>query len=153
MVDVMSKRKGATDMAALPQLTRESLARIWKQQFRSDPPRGCGRQLLELAAAYSIQEKSCGGLSPAARRALDSGRGSADVPPGRRRSATGAEVFRVRRALKLGTRLLREWNGQTHYVEVVEGGFLWNARTYRSLSVIAREITGVQWSGPRFFGV
>lgn len=51
------------------------------------------------------------------------------------------------------TRLIREWNGQTIAVEVVEGGFVWNDRTYRSLSEIAREVTGAHWSGPRFFGL
>ena len=56
-------------------------------------------------------------------------------------------------ALKPGGRLLREWNGTTHVVEVLDDGFLWNGETYRSLSVIARTITGSHWSGPRFFGL
>jgi hypothetical protein len=56
-------------------------------------------------------------------------------------------------AMKPGTRLVREWNGRIHHVEVVSDGFVWNGKTHRSLSVIAREITGVQWSGPRFFGL
>ncbi|BDW86550.1 hypothetical protein MACH21_27270 [Roseicyclus marinus] len=55
--------------------------------------------------------------------------------------------------LKPGGRLLREWNGVTHVVEVVENGYLWNGQRWRSLSVIAREITGAHWSGPRFFGL
>lgn len=49
--------------------------------------------------------------------------------------------------------MLREWNGVTHVVEVTETGFLWNGETWRSLSAIAREITGAHWSGPRFFGL
>jgi hypothetical protein len=55
--------------------------------------------------------------------------------------------------LKPGARLLREWNGSTHVVEVVEGGFTWNGERHSSLSAIARAITGARWSGPRFFGV
>ncbi|WP_423827748.1 DUF2924 domain-containing protein [Shimia abyssi] len=56
-------------------------------------------------------------------------------------------------ALKPGGRLIREWNGVTHVVEVVEGGFLWKGQRYASLSPIARAITGARWSGPRFFGL
>ena len=56
-------------------------------------------------------------------------------------------------ALKPGTRLMREWNGRTYQVEVVLGGFVMEGRTYRSLSAIAKHITGAHWSGPRFFGI
>lgn len=56
-------------------------------------------------------------------------------------------------AMRPGGRLLREWNGVTHVVDVIEGGFMWNGQTWRSLSAIAREITGAHWSGPRFFGL
>ena len=59
---------------------------------------------------------------------------------------------RVTRA-KPGSRLIREWGGRTHSVAVSEDGFEWNGKTWRSLSAIAREITGAHWSGPRFFGV
>ena len=52
-----------------------------------------------------------------------------------------------------GTRLIREWNGREHVVDVTEKGYLWKGKTWRSLSAIAREITGTKWSGPRFFGV
>jgi hypothetical protein len=50
-------------------------------------------------------------------------------------------------------RLIREWNGSSHVVEVVDGGFLWNGKRYGSLSAVARAITGARWSGPRFFGL
>jgi hypothetical protein len=52
-----------------------------------------------------------------------------------------------------GTRLTREWHGRTHHVEVVDGGYIYKERRYRSLTAIAREITGAAWSGPRFFGL
>ena len=52
-----------------------------------------------------------------------------------------------------GTRLVREWNGRQHIVDIVPDGYQWNEETYRSLSAIAKQITGAKWSGPRFFGV
>jgi hypothetical protein len=55
--------------------------------------------------------------------------------------------------LKAGTRLVREWRGVTHTVLVHADGFEWNGRRYRSLTIVAREITGAHWSGPRFFGL
>jgi hypothetical protein len=55
--------------------------------------------------------------------------------------------------MKAGGRILREWNGVTHVVDVLDLGFRWNGTTYRSLSAIARAITGARWSGPRFFGL
>ena len=54
--------------------------------------------------------------------------------------------------LKTGTRLVREWNGRAYQVEVIENGFLMDGKHYRSLSAIAKRITGAHWSGPRFFG-
>ena len=66
---------------------------------------------------------------------------------GDRVSRTAAPV------LQPGTRLVREWNGTTHIVEVIEGGYVWNGDRLRSLSAIARSITGARWSGPRFFGL
>lgn len=54
---------------------------------------------------------------------------------------------------KAGTRLIREWQGHTHEVTVLDKGYLWQGTQYRSLSRIAREITGARWSGPRFFGI
>jgi hypothetical protein len=55
--------------------------------------------------------------------------------------------------MKPGLRLVREWRGETHTVLVLEDGFEWNGNRRRSLSAIAREITGTHWSGPRFFGL
>jgi len=62
-------------------------------------------------------------------------------------------VGRTSRSLAPGGRLLREWNGVTHVVEVSETGYRWNGTTHRSLSAVARAITGARWSGPRFFGL
>jgi hypothetical protein len=139
----------AIEVAALADLPREELVDCWLVRFGQESPKGCGRKLLELAAAYGIQERAYGGLKPEIRRAL-----ALKIDPvlddvaSHRRSRRQAIS-----TIKPGTRLVREWNGRTHHVEMVEGGFVWNGKTHRSLSMIAREITGAQWSGPRFFGL
>jgi hypothetical protein len=135
----------AESIAGIAELDREELAERWHKRFGVEPPKGCGRRLLELAAAYDIQERALGGLKPEVRKALtvDSS-GSVDRVSSRRTK---------NRIIKPGTRLIREWNGRTHHVEAVDGGFLWNGKFHRSLSTIAKAITGAHWSGPRFFGI
>jgi hypothetical protein len=90
------------------------------------------------AVAYKMQEQVLGGLAPSTRRLL-----SMDVAQRPRRSRTA----------RPGTVLIREWRGVTHQVTVTEQGALYRGERYRSLSQIARVITGARWSGPRFFGV
>ena len=141
-----SKAMIEDDLAGLARLSREELAERWRRRFGHEPPKGCGRSLLELAEAYAIQVKAFGALKPHLRRQLEGkGDGSGKSPSARR----SKQVSR----LAAGTRLVREWNGKTHHVDVVESGFVWNGGRYRSLSAIAREITGARWSGPRFFGL
>lgn len=145
----------SAEVAALAEVPREALAVQWEKRFGAPPPRGCGRALLELAAAQVLHEKAFGGESAAFRKALAAfGEGTgAGVRPEERGRSKSASLPPPRRALKPGARLVREWNGRTYHVEVVAEGFVWNGKTHRSLSAIAREITGVQWSGPRFFGL
>jgi hypothetical protein len=59
----------------------------------------------------------------------------------------------IRKAIEPGVRLVRDWNGRTHVVDVIDGGFVLDGKNYRSLSAVARRITGTRWSGPRFFGL
>jgi len=108
----------------------------WKRRHRALPPR-LSPDLMRLALAYRLQERKVGGLAARTARELR-------VRAGRAKPKVG---------LKPGTRLVRSWNGQTIDVLVVPGGFLHNDKTYRSLSQIAREVTGTPWSGPRFFGL
>ena len=149
MASLSVAERVAAEVAALADLPREELVAHWSKRFGRAAPKGCGRQLLELAAAYAIQEHAFGGLRPEARRDLAV---ESEPSPGE-----GASYRRSRRqaisTIKPGTRLVREWNGRTHHVEMVEGGFIWNGQTHRSLSTIARQITGAHWSGPRFFGI
>lgn len=153
VVALSPAERAAAEVAALSWMSREELVELWEQRFGSAPPRGCGRQLLELAAAYGVQEKALGRLSKVRRRTqgrdpCPDGHGSPRLKRGSKSASMAAHAV-----MKPGTRLVREWNGRIHHVEVVADGFVWNGKTHRSLSVIAREITGVQWSGPRFFGL
>jgi len=97
------------------------------------------------ALAYRIQEIAFGGLSKATLRRL-AGLAAEFETDGR--IATQSQP-----RIKLGARLVREWHGRTHSVIASEEGFQFEGKTYRSLTSIAREITGAAWSGPRFFGL
>jgi hypothetical protein len=103
------------------------------------------RDLLVLGVAWKIQEQAYGGLGAATKRRL------ADLAKAMEQDGDLARS-RVAR-LKPGAKLIREWRGETHTVIVLEDGFEWRGKRWRSLSVIAREITGAHWSGPRFFGL
>jgi hypothetical protein len=132
----------APSLAMLPGLTRPELLELWQTLWGRAAPAGLRRELMIPILAYGIQEKACGGLKPETERrlcqlsaSLDGGR-----PPKERR-------------VKPGTRLLREWRGQTHEVIATERGFLYQGKSQKSLSGIARQITGTRWSGPVFFGL
>ena len=131
-------------LEALSDLSPDELRKEWRRLYRSQPPR-LSRDLLVRAIAYRIQELRYGGLSKATSRKLaalvQARRSDGEIAP------EGAQRIRA------GARLVREWNGRTHTVTVEEDGFTYAGRNYRSLSAIAREITGARWSGPRFFGL
>ncbi len=128
----------------LDDLPRPDLTERWRQLYRAEPPKGISRPLLIRAVAYGMQVKRYGGLKPAVRRQL---RNVADG--GSARAVANLKTARI----APGMRLIREWNGSSHVVEVVDGGFVWNGKRYGSLSAVARAITGARWSGPRFFGL
>ncbi len=133
------------EFGPLADLPRAELATRWQTYYRVDPPKGISRQLLVRAIAYQMQAKRYGGLKPASLRRLHK------VMQG---DVIGNKAGIARTAkLHPGARLVREWNGISHVVEVIEGGFIWNGDRYASLSAIARAITGARWSGPRFFGL
>lgn len=118
----------------------------WRRHFRSEPPVGLSRDLLLRAVTYKIQERVYGGLTQAAKKTLR------DLAA--KITAEGADgALRPPPTLEPGQRLVRAWRGQTHSVIVLEGAFEYQDRRYRSLSEIARQITGAHWSGPRFFGL
>ncbi len=132
------------EIEALADLSRPELVERWRTHY-ADPPKGISRRLLIRAIAYEMQAKRYGGLKPVTDRRLRTiANGTVNGDHGSRKTS---------RRLQPGARLLREWNGATHVVEVIEGGFVWNGDRHRSLSAIARAITGARWSGPRFFGL
>jgi len=132
-------------LAALAVMDAPALRTEWRRLYRVHPPKLLRRDLLQLGVAWKLQERVLGGLSAATKRQL------AELA---RTMAAKSDLSRARKvSLKPGARLIREWNGETHEVLVVEDGFQWRGTTWRSLSVIAREMTGTQWSDPRFFGL
>lgn len=161
------------EIAAVGDLTREELAARWVKAYGCPPPKGVKRGLLERAAAWHLQARHLGGLSPMARKAIRDVVKRRDVRANVSGSAAhsesaGTDNARVvtrntsRRDAKLainppgprpGTRLVREWKGRTHVVDVREDGFAFDGKTYRSLSAVAKRITGAHWSGRRFFGL
>jgi Protein of unknown function (DUF2924) len=135
----------AAEMAALAGLNATDLRAEWRRLYRAHPPKKLSRDLLELGVAWKLQERVLGGLSAITKRQL------AELARTMEAKSDLAKARRV--SLKPGARLLRAWGGETHEVVVVEDGFLWRGKTWGSLSVIAREMTGTRWSGPRFFGL
>jgi hypothetical protein len=132
-------------LAALSGMDAPELRAEWRRLYRSHPPKLLRRDLLELGVAWKLQERVLGGLSGAIRRQL------AELA---RTMSEKSDLAKARTiTLKPGARLVRDWNGETHEILVVEDGFQWRGKTWASLSVIAREMTGTQWSGPRFFGL
>jgi hypothetical protein len=134
-------------LAEIARLDLPALHAAWADMMGRPPPKGVSRRLLEHAAAYGAQANVHGGLKPAVRRKLlQAARTQPDpVDGGSRRNRQDT--------LSLGSRLVREWHGRCHTVEVTERGFLYAGKWYRSLSEVARVITGARWSGPRFFGL
>lgn len=133
---------GITDtLGALKDLDREALLARWRKAFPGPVPKHLSRQLMVRALAWQLQASASGGLSTSTARKL-------------RTLARGKPEARGAIApLPSGSRLAREWNGRTHMVDVSEDGYVWQGRNFRSLTAVAREITGAHWSGPRFFGL
>ena len=135
----------AAEIASLPKLDTDELRERWTAMSGKPPSREIGRSFLIRAIAYRLQEKAFGGLKPSTRRLLarvaeeTAARSSPKSPP-------------VRKA-ETGTILVREWQGAAHRVTVLREGVSFKGKRYRSLSEVAREITGSHWSGPRFFGL
>jgi DUF2924 family protein len=139
----------ATRLTALEDLDLEGLRREWERLYGAAAPTRLSRDLLRRAIAHRVQEAALGGLAPAARRRLAALARERRAGEGRPAAAPAAAL-----RLKPGTALVREWHGRTHTVLVLaEGGFEREGQRYASPSEVARAITGVRWSGPRFFGL
>lgn len=126
----------AATPTGLENMDLETLRFIWRTRY-GPPPTLRSPEILRLMLAWRIQAGAHGGLGVDTRRAM------------RRPSAASAGVV-----LGAGSLLVREWKGQRHEVTVAgEGCFLYAGERYRSLSHVARRITGSRWNGPRFFGL
>ncbi len=124
-----------TALAELAGLPRADLGERWEAAFGHPPPPRVHRSLLAGALAWHLQMRSQSVWTTAKiRKMLE--------------QASGGKL-----RTQPGTRLVREWQGRIYQVTVLASGFEFDGRTYASLTAIAREITGISWSGPRFFGV
>jgi Protein of unknown function (DUF2924) len=132
-------------LSRLPELDIGELRRQWRSLYKAEAPRHLSRELLVRAVAHRMQELAGGGLRPEPQRQL--------LRIAQQFKETGAATIRARPELKPGTRLMREWQGRSYDVLVLDNGFSWQGTRYRSLSAIARKITGTAWSGPLFFGL
>jgi hypothetical protein len=136
----MSERLAA-ELAALETMGAGKLRAEWRRVYRASPPRFTA-DLLARGIAHALQTKALGGLDAKTERAL------AVLA-----SSSEETVRPAAMVIKQGTRLVRSWGGKTHVVLVTEHGYAYEDKVHRSLSTIAREITGAHWSGPRFFGL
>lgn len=125
--------------AEIETMDRAALSAAWDAVFGTPLPKRLSRPFLRRYLAFEMQAGECGGLPKGfvgkLQKAVRDDRGTTSP------------------ARKPGGRLIREWNGVTHVVDVIDGGFVWNGQRCTSLSPIARAITGARWSGPRFFGL
>ncbi|MGL4239171.1 DUF2924 domain-containing protein [Tabrizicola sp.] len=128
-------------LAAVESAERTDLINLWTALIGSPPPKNLSVPFLRRALALELQCQVLGG--PKARTLENLSR----IVAG---SASHASVGTT---LRPGAKLVREWQGRTWTVEVIEGGFLMGGERYASLSALARKITGARWSGPRFFGL
>jgi hypothetical protein len=139
-------------------LDGDALRIEWRNLFGKRAPKGLPKSLVVRALAYRLQILELGDLDPHTLRVLEAY--AAKSAGGRRGRVRVDQLRRTRQAhgssapsIKPGSILVREWAGELQRVMVLEIGFTWNGATYRSLSEVARAITGTRWNGPRFFGL
>jgi Protein of unknown function (DUF2924) len=124
------------DIAAM---ARVELVTHWTALTGAPPPPRTSTPLIRRVVAYQTQARAMGDLSPKLQREL---------------KALGSETVRkTAPSMEPGGRFIREWNGVRHVVEAGETGYCWQGQSFRSLSAVAKAITGAHWSGPRFFGL
>ena len=138
---VMPQDTGVGRNVVLDGLDFASLRRVWEQTFGATPPSSLSRIFMRRVLLHERQCRTHGGLSAATRRVLAA---MANETP-----SSGAPAGSV----SAGTHLVREWNGRTYQVEILDSGYRFDGKTYPSLTAITKRITGTHWSGPRFFGL
>jgi hypothetical protein len=136
-------------VANLEGLDLNGLRRQWRAHLGGEPPAHLPRWLLMKVLAYRLQSNALGDLDKSIRRILRPGKEDGVSAPFDRRAAQTREGL----GLKAGALLVREWKGRLERVMILEEGFAWNGQTFRSLSQIAKAMTGTTWNGHRFFGL
>ncbi len=131
-------------ISELQSMPRAQLLDLWRTVYRKAAPPGIRREILVPFLAYKIQENAYGGLKPSVRAELRRIAESLKSNPSGRLG---------RSRIKPGSRILRRWRGEMHEVFVEEVGYKYRGTSYKSLSQIARRVTGTRWSGPAFFGL
>jgi hypothetical protein len=129
----------------LPKMEPAALRELWHELFGRPPHPRLRRQLMIRVLAYRLQEKAFGGLKPSTAKRLEII--AEELMSGKKPAIDSAL------RLKAGTHIVREWQDRLHEVAVLDAGFEYSGHRYRSLSEIARKITGTRWSGPAFFGL
>ncbi len=122
--------------------SRGELITLWKSQFKQSAPKSLSQPMMRRILMFEMQAQHFGGLDKETLKALKSP-SPASSNKRNKKSST----------LKPGARIMREWNGVTHIVNVLDDGFEWQGKPHKSLTAIAKAITGAHWSGPRFFGL
>lgn len=135
----------AAEIARIGDLDAVALRALWPTWFETPVPVRMRKDTLALLLAHRIQSVTLGGLTKTAARTLDAVAAQEFGEATRARAPDGR--------LKPGTKLVREYQGRVHDVEVVDDGYIWNGTRYRSLSAIAQAITGTKWNGLVFFGL
>ncbi len=133
------------EIRRLPDLSLAELRDRWKAVFGNPAPVSLRRKFLARAVAYQMQVQAYGGLSNMTKRRL---REIADAVRRGHPDAAG-----IARHIRPGTQMIRQWRDKTHSVTAIAGGFEWNGQTYKSLSAVAKDITGTNWNGYAFFGI
>ncbi len=135
----------AAEIDALEHLSLDEIRCAWREKLKTAPPPLRARGVLLRLLTWNLQAERYGGLGPETQRRLKR----------LAREYASAPDRKLRTPIKLhvGSTLVREWKGVSHSVDVVDGGYVWNGKTHKTLSMIARAITKTNWSGPRFFGV
>lgn len=143
-----------TQIAGLKTLDHNGLCRLWKTLYGKEPP-AYNKTFLVSRLAYRIQEIAHGGLSEATKSKMRDVLASGGFNEmGSNRHGKKKRVKHGKKDMPVaGTRLVRDWNGRRYEVIAVPGGFEYDGRLYRSLSAIAKAITGTHWNGKLFFGL
>ena len=137
-------------LARIGRMGADGLRDQWRTLFGTDPPASYAKAQLVRRLAWRVQELRFGGLSDRARERLREIADGDELANGKKRTPKP----RKRPALTPGTRLVRHWRGVKHVVtSLPNGGFEWDDRCYRTLSAVAKAMTGQHVSGPRFFGL